>query len=226
MMRNSRSFVASSTTTRAAMVHYGADAGRRARLSDAGRQRDVSRRGRLARANGDCAQIRLRHGAPLIVSAGRLVDSKGWIHLLRAFQLLSQKIPEATLVIAGDGMRRKYYESLAESLQISARVHFVGQRTASELAALYAAADVFAIATLTDPYCAVIPESMTCGTVTLSSVHAAATADLIVDGDTGFIADPRDERSFAQALARAVNCRLTAAPHCCRAPVGARPRTI
>jgi glycosyltransferase involved in cell wall biosynthesis len=159
----------------------------------------------LARANGECAQFRLRYGAPLIVSAGRLVDGKGWIHLLRAFHLLRQKLPEATLVIAGDGPQLNAYESLAVSLRIAAHVHFVGQRTASELAALYAAADVFAVSTLTDTYGAVLPEAMACGAVTVSSVHAAATADLITDGETGFIADPRDEQSFADALARAVS---------------------
>lgn len=205
MIGNSRSFVASSTATRAAMVHYGADP-----ASVLVSQMPVGNakfRGAadLARSNGECAQIRLRHGTPLIVSAGRLVDGKGWIHLLRAFHLLSQKIPAATLVIAGDGAQRNHYVSVADSLRISARVHFVGQRTASELAALFAAADVFAVATLTDTYGAVLPEAMACGTVTVSSVHAAATADLIADGDTGFTADPRDEQSFSDALAKAVS---------------------
>jgi glycosyltransferase involved in cell wall biosynthesis len=84
-------------------------------------------------------------------------------------------------------------------------VHFVGQRSATELAALCASADVFALATLIDPYCAVLPEAMACDTLTVSSVHAAATSDLITDGDNGFVADPRDEQSFADALARALS---------------------
>lgn len=203
MMGNSRSFVASSTATREAMVHYGADpADVLVSQMPVGNAKFRAAADR-ARANGECAQIRLRHGTPLIVSAGRLVDGKGWIHLLHAFHLLRKKIPEATLVIAGDGPQLNYYEYVAESLQIGSSVHFVGQRSANELAALYAAADVFAVSTLTDTYGAVLPEAMACGAVTVSSVHAAATADLITDGETGFIADPRDEQSFADAIERA-----------------------
>lgn len=204
MMGNSRSFVASSTTTRSAMVHYGADPEdvlvSQMPVGNA-KFRDAAN---LARANSECTQIRRRHGTPLIVSAGRLVDSKGWIHLLRAFKRVNQAIPAATLVIAGDGPQRASYESLAQSLQIRSHVHFVGQRTPSELPALFAASDVVAVPTLADTYCAVLPEAIACDTVLVSSIHAAATADLITHGETGFIADPRDEQSFADALALAL----------------------
>lgn len=205
MIGGSRSFVASSTATRDAMVHYGADANNVLVSQMPVGNAAFRAAAELARTNGECAQIRLRHGAPLIVSAGRLVDIKGWIHLLRAFQHLNRRFPEASLVIAGDGPRREHYESVSESLKIGSRVHFVGQRTASELAALYAAADVFALSTLSDPYCAVLPEAMACGAMPVSSIHAAATADLLADGDSGFVVDPRDERSFADALERALN---------------------
>lgn len=205
MIGNSRTFVASSTATLAALVHYGADPAN-VLVSQMPVGNAMFRAAAdLARTSGECTQIRLRHGTPLIVSAGRLVDSKGWIHLLRAFQLLSRKFPSATLVVAGDGPRREHYLSVAQWLQVDSRVHFVGQLSANELAALCAAADVFALATLTDPYCAVLPEAMACDAVTVSSVHAAATADLIVDGETGFIADPRDEQSFANAIERALD---------------------
>jgi glycosyltransferase involved in cell wall biosynthesis len=200
MIGNSRSFVASSTATRAALVHYGADPAN-VLVSQMPVGNAMFRAAAdAARANGACAQIRLRYGAPLIVSAGRLVDSKGWIHLLKAFHLLGRKFPAATLVIAGEGPQHEHYVSLAQQLQIGSRVHFVGQRSANELAALCASADVFALSTLSDPYCAVLPEAMACDTVPVSSVHAAATADLITDGENGFVADPRDEPSFAQAL--------------------------
>jgi glycosyltransferase involved in cell wall biosynthesis len=205
MIGNSRSFVASSTATRTALAHYGADPAN-VLVSQMPVGNAMFRAAAdLARANGECAQIRHRYGAPLIVSAGRLVDSKGWIHLLRAFAMLSRKFPDASLVIAGEGPQRAHYISLAEQLQIGRRVHFIGQRKPNELAALCASADAFALATLIDPYCAVLPEAMACDTITVSSVHAAATADLVTDGETGFVAEPRDEQSFADALAQAVS---------------------
>jgi glycosyltransferase involved in cell wall biosynthesis len=205
MIGSSSSFVASSTATRSALVHYGAEPANilvsQMPVGNAGFRAAAE----VARASGECTQLRLRYGAPLIVSAGRLVDSKGWAHLLRAFQLLTLRAPSATLVIAGDGPRRSHYVSIADRLGIGPRVHFVGQRSSSELAALYAAADVFAISTLADPYCAVLPEAMACDAVTVSSIHAAATADLIAHGESGFISDPRDEQSFADALLQAAS---------------------
>ncbi|HEU4780694.1 MAG TPA: glycosyltransferase [Steroidobacteraceae bacterium] len=205
MIGSSRRFIASSTATRAAFVHHGADPGN-VLVSPMPVGNAVFRAlAASARASGDCARIRLRHGTPLIVSAGRLVDSKGWIHLLRAFQIVSREFPSAELVIAGEGPRREHYLVLADSLRIRSRVRFAGQLTANQLASLYAAADVFTLATLADPYGAVLPEAMACDTVVVSSVHAAATADMVVDGESGFIADPLDEQAFADALTRALS---------------------
>lgn len=204
MIGTNRSFVASSKATRSAFVHYGANpADVLVSPMPVGTAtfRDLAAR---ARADGACEKLRAHFGAPLIVSAGRLVDIKGWRNLLRAFQRLVRAHPDATLVIAGDGPQRHEYSRFAEHLQLGAHVRFIGQQPPDKLAALYAAADVFAFPTLADPYGAVLVEAMSCGTIAVASAHAAATPEFVTHGDSGFVADPLDDKAFAVAMGEAL----------------------
>jgi glycosyltransferase involved in cell wall biosynthesis len=204
MIGGSRMCVASSAATRDAFVHYGADAANilvsPMPVGNAAFRAAAAR----ARESGASACIQREFGAPLVFSVGRLVDSKGWPQLLRSFQLMSREFPRAQLVIAGEGAQRAQYLALTHTLGLDSRVHFAGQLDSQRLVEFYAAADVFAFATLNDPYGAVLAEAMACDTVAVSSPHAAATAEMIVHGETGFIADPRDESSFAATLAQAL----------------------
>lgn len=56
----------------------------------------------------------------------------------------------------------------------------------------YAIVDVLVFPTLADTFGAVIAESMVAEPAVVSSIHAAATEDLIEDGKTGFAIDPLD----------------------------------
>lgn len=201
MVRASSGWIASSSESREAFMHYGADAARvmvsLMPVRNAGLRLDAER----ARRSGECSRIRAQHRGPLLFAAGRLVDAKGWPELLGALVDVQRDIPDCELVIAGDGPQRAAYQAMAQALGLS-NVFFIGARPPAELVAWYAAADVFVFPTLRDTFGAVLVEAIACGTPVVASRFAAATRDLIADGVTGFTIDPRDARSFAETLTR------------------------
>lgn len=63
---------------------------------------------------------------PLILYAGRLKQEKGCSHLIKAFLTVSKRNKKVRLVLAGDGPERHHLEDLAEELDLSAKVDFLG----------------------------------------------------------------------------------------------------
>ena len=65
-------------------------------------------------------------GVPVIGTVGRLHEIKRQDVLLRAFARLHNRIPDAHLMLVGDGQLRHDLETLSDQLGIASRVHFVG----------------------------------------------------------------------------------------------------
>src|SRR5262245_13582894 len=61
-----------------------------------------------------------------ILCLGRLVNDKGFDVALRAFAILTQEFPSASMIIAGDGAAREALEQLAQALGIAEKVTFSG----------------------------------------------------------------------------------------------------
>ncbi|HEX3437450.1 MAG TPA: glycosyltransferase [Pseudacidobacterium sp.] len=68
---------------------------------------------------------------PIVLFVGRLVEKKGCIHLLRAIPQVFEKIPDAQLVVIGDGPLRGALER--EAKPWDGRVTFLGQQSHSEV---------------------------------------------------------------------------------------------
>ena len=78
---------------------------------------------RICRMSGDATDIRC--DKPVVVSVGRLIYSKGFDILLKAFQNVKRHI-DCRLMILGRGTERQRLEALAETLGIKEDVMFMG----------------------------------------------------------------------------------------------------
>ena len=120
---------------------------------------------------------------PLFLFVGRLAVEKN----VEAFLRLD--LPGAKVVV-GDGPDRARLEALAPAAR------FLGTRTGAELAALYAAADVFVFPSLTDTFGIVLLEALACGTPVAAY---PVTGPLDVIGATGAGVLDHDLRAAALA---------------------------
>jgi glycosyltransferase involved in cell wall biosynthesis len=151
---------------------------------------------------GDAVRHReaLRLPARFFLYAGRLVQEKGVLDLLRAYDALAPGIrKEVGLVFVGDGPGRTAVQRRAADTNPGS-IHLVGFAQREQLAAYYALADVFVFPTHTDPWGLVVNEAMACGLPVISSSAAGCVADLVGSGWNGCIFSAGDVGQLACAL--------------------------
>ena len=131
------------------------------------------------------------------VFVGRFVAVKGVEVLLRALALLPQsKRPQ--LLLVGDGPLKPTYERIINTHNLPVR--FVGFQQKAQLPELYAAADFFALPSLSEPWGVVVNEAMACALPVLLSDQVGAAYDLLEDGRNGFMVRAGDIGAWSKAL--------------------------
>jgi glycosyltransferase involved in cell wall biosynthesis len=105
-----------------------------------------------------------------------------------------------SVTIVGSGPQQSELEALARNLGVHG-IRFAGFVDQDKLPAYYAAADVFVLPTLDDPFGMVLLEAAASGLALLASEHAGATLDLVEDGRSGLMFDPRNEHALSELIA-------------------------
>lgn len=159
------------------------------------------------------ARAALGVAGPLIVAAGALIERKGHDLILAALG----RLPEATLIIAGDGPERGRLERIARDRGVAGRVRFLGNRPHDELPGLLGAADVMVLPSRSEGLANVWVEALACGTpVVTSDVGGAREAidrpeagrlvardpEAIAAAVRALLADPPDPGAVRQAAER------------------------
>jgi glycosyltransferase involved in cell wall biosynthesis len=100
-----------------------------------------------------------------IASIGHLIERKGHHHVIRALV----DMPDATLLIAGDGPEYAALQALAANLGVSERVRFLGVLDQTDVCDVYNCADVLVLASSREGWANVLLEAMACGTPVVAS---------------------------------------------------------
>lgn len=140
-------------------------------------------------------------GGPLrLLFVGRLVYYKGVDVLLRALV----QVGNATLTLVGDGVDRGELEALASELGVADRTQFLGSVPDSDLAACYAAADVFVLPSVSraEAFGMAMTEAMANGLPAISTALGTGTDWVNLDGQTGVVVPPSDIGALATAIER------------------------
>jgi glycosyltransferase involved in cell wall biosynthesis len=108
---------------------------------------------------------------PVILGVGRLVAQKNFDKLLRAFALVLKDIPDAGLVILGDGPLRDDLEQLKSQLGLDGRAVLAGYRPNSEVPRFLRAATLLAMPSDYEGLPVTHVEAMFCGLPAVISEH-------------------------------------------------------
>lgn len=139
-------------------------------------------------------QLGIPREANVVLHVGSGFERKGIAALLEALAKAG-----AWGVIVGADKRAARYAAHARRLGIGERVRFAG--AVSDVRPYYAAADSFALATLYDPFPNAVLEAMASGLPVVTTTHCGA-AEILAEGETGFVRDALDVAGLAEALAR------------------------
>lgn len=139
-------------------------------------------------------------GPPTIGFAGRFVREKGIDVLVRAFATVVGQVPEARLVLVGDGPDRAAIADQVARLGLADRVTFTGQVPPAEVEGHLERAWVQAAPSIwAEPFGFVAAEAMMRGTAVVAT-NTGGLRDIVQDGVTGRQTPPGDYEALAAAL--------------------------
>lgn len=135
-------------------------------------------------------------GALVIGTLGRLTAVKGQADLLAAFAALD--LPQARLLLVGDGEERPNLEAQARLLGLEGRVVFAGWR--QDVHRVLRAMDLFALPSLNEGMGKALVEAMYAGLPVVATA-VGGIPELVAPGHTGVLVRPRAPAELAAALA-------------------------
>lgn len=143
-------------------------------------------------------ELALAEDTPLVVAVGRLSWEKGHDVLVRAFAQVHRAHPRAHLVIVGEGAEREALSALAESLGLAGAVHLLGFR--EQIAPIYADAELAVLTPVAgESFGISLLEGLAAARACVAT-DVGGVGELVVDGVTGRLVAPRDERAIAAAI--------------------------
>ncbi len=156
-------------------------------------------------------------GTPIVGVVARLEPEKGHPTLLEAWRIVVERVPEARLLIVGEGSRRDALEELAGRLGLlgedcaatgcvgtrnarpGAKVIFTGRR--DDVPAVVAALDLAVLPSYREAQGITILEAMALGRPVVAS-NVGGIPEMIEDGRTGLLVPPHDPVALADAIVR------------------------
>jgi phosphatidylinositol alpha-1,6-mannosyltransferase len=142
----------------------------------------------------------------IVISVGRLVHRKGQDKLIQAFPTIVREIPNAHLLIVGEGPYRAHLEKLVEKLSLKANVTFVGRIFYNDLPSYLSASDVFVMPSRSrffglevEGLGIVYLEASACAIPVVAGVSGGAP-DAVQEGITGLCVDGTNIGQIAEAV--------------------------
>jgi glycosyltransferase involved in cell wall biosynthesis len=144
---------------------------------------------------------------PRIVTVGRLIEFKGFHHLIPACAELKRRKIAFECDIIGEGPLRPQLQAAIDAAGLGAEVRLTGSLPQEEVFARLRNCDIFTLPCIvdrngtSDVFPTVILEAMASAKPVVST-KVAGVPEQIVDGQTGLLAKPEDPHALAEALAK------------------------
>lgn len=136
---------------------------------------------------------------PIVISAGRLTDQKGFDLLIEAFTTVRSKM-NVRLVLLGDGECEASLRQLVAERGLASDIYFAGWQ--SNPYAFFSRADLFVLSSRYEGFGNVIVEAMTCGLPIVSTDCPGGPAEILKNGECGLLVPPNNIEILADAILR------------------------
>lgn len=140
-------------------------------------------------------------GKRLLLYVGRMGEEKGISILLPVLTRVLKSIPDAALLMIGDGPARLDFLEVAQSTGLGDLVHAPGYLPRDQLRMVYSLASVFVFPSMTETQGLTTIEAMMCGTPVVG-IGVLGTKDVMQGDNGGFLLPDARPEPFADAVIR------------------------
>ena len=157
----------------------------------------------------DATQLRSELGLTekkVIVSVGRLVHRKGQDVLIEAMPAILKEVPEAHILMIGEGPYRSYLEHRVKALGLHKEVTFIGRLLYAELPKHICVGDLFVMPSRSrlaglevEGLGIVYLEASACGLPVIAG-NSGGAPDAVLEGETGLVVDGTRKSEVAAAV--------------------------
>ena len=142
---------------------------------------------------------------PVVVAAGRLASWKGFADLIDAMVLVRAH-RQVRLLILGDGPLRDGLQHRIAAHGLVNAVQLLGY--VENPLKYFARADLFALSSHVEGLPNVLVEAMMCGCTPVATDCPTGPREVLEDGRYGYLVKPRDPRSIADGILKALDCPI------------------
>ncbi len=145
------------------------------------------------------AELSIASDVPLVACVARLEHEKDIASLVQAMAEVVRDLPHARCIIAGDGAQRDALRAQIARLGLGQSVALLGFRP--DAAAVMAAADLFVLPSVAEPFGLVLLEAMAGGKAVIAT-QAGGPLEIVVPEETGLLVPPAAAHELARAILR------------------------
>ncbi|RLF21470.1 MAG: hypothetical protein DRN15_07875 [Thermoprotei archaeon] len=136
---------------------------------------------------------------PIILTVCRLEEEKGVQFVIEAMPIILREVPSAKLVVVGSGPYEQALRDKVHEMNLEDHVMFKGRVAHEALPKVYSCCRVFILCSTFEPFGAVILEAMASARPVVAT-RAGGPSEIVIDGVTGYLVEPRDVNSIASRL--------------------------
>lgn len=143
-------------------------------------------------------------GKKVMITVARMVEGKGYPHLIHMLPEILKQIPNAVWLVVGDGPKYKEILTMVQKNSLQNVVRFVGNIQASEIRKYYRLADLFVLLTHKDEHReegwgTVFLEAAACGLPVVAG-QVGGVEEAVLNGQTGLLVDIHQEQATVGAI--------------------------
>ena len=143
------------------------------------------------------AALGFKDSARLIGCVASFSPVKRHVDMIAAFAQVRARLPDAHLLLIGEGALRQAAERQIAELNLSTSIHLLGAR--GDVENILPALDAFVLASSSEGLSNAILEAQACG-LAVAATRVGGNPDLVRDGDTGLLVPAQTPDALASAM--------------------------